>query len=414
MRHSFYTEQKQFFVYALRGDEEYIYVGKSTCRRPSAIFSAHVNGHYGATRHYFQKTGPNRPAMYLLEQKEMTASEAYKHVVAWVHVFINAGFRSINAEGVEEDARTLVPETQRIVQRIMQEPLDHILQRTRLDKPSDADRVKEESVATKQTVSKTKLSIRLTQGEKDRFDLFAKTMGLNQRQAFLYLLESAEKMQNDSQERRQTDSIRKVINDYQRCVDKLQQNNKQLQQKVQVLNSKKEKECQSEMRDKDRIQFMRSIVARFLAISLSSKMFGCPLNEYSYREFKKRFPDPDKYEYPKPGQILLQLEAIVWGKGRGVMYFVLGTDENGRRYKIRVYPKDWYIGVHIHQSSYAIKGSYWLLGCQKAKDGAVDLVGAFPVVETSTAFATEETQNKKMPLSEKILRAQEMRIGKQY
>ena len=133
----------------------------------------------------------------------------------------------------------------------------------------------------------------------------------------------------------------------------------------------------------------------------------------SYKEYKKRFSSLDDYKYPEPGQILLSLEAIVWGKGKGTMYFVLGADDNGRQYKIRFYPKDWYTGIYIRQSPYATKGSWWLIGCQKAKDGAADLVGALPIHSAGVVMSAGVRPESKMPLSEKIRRAHESSMGKQ-
>ena len=143
MNSNHYEEKKEFRIYAilLRAEENYVYVGKTTGRRISAVYSRHTTGGVKATEGYFDQG--ETLEFYLLEELQVTTSTAYKHIVAWCHIFQRAGYAGINHEKTLSQAENLLPETRAIVESHSQKPLEQILQCTRLENPASADKTVE-------------------------------------------------------------------------------------------------------------------------------------------------------------------------------------------------------------------------------------------------------------------------------
>ena len=82
------------------------------------------------------------------------------------------------------------------------------------------------------------------------------------------------------------------------------------------------------------------------------------------------------------------------------MYFVMGKTLEGECIKFRFYPKKEFVGVQVRQSYYALLDSKWLLAGRKAPDGAIDLLAAFPLLNSTGSVNAE-----KLSLDEQIHRA---------
>ena len=103
-----HTEIRQFRIFALVLGEE-IFVGKTTSPRISAVYSRHRCGTVAATRGILDQG--ERPALHILEQLECTGADAYRHVLAWIHLFEQAGFCSINHVATAVSSDLLYPPT---------------------------------------------------------------------------------------------------------------------------------------------------------------------------------------------------------------------------------------------------------------------------------------------------------------
>lgn len=193
--------------------------------------------------------------------------------------------------------------------------------------------------------------------------------------------------------------INSVCKSYKQDILTLQEHNAQLQQTIQAL---KEEIANDKLRARRNLCMAQAMVRIYLQHCPPPMQTGLPLREFSYKQYKARFPDAEKYEYPEPGQYLMRLEAIVWGKEKGPVYFLVGTSLDCRKYKFRVYARDSNIGLEVHQSPHATYRSVWLLGGQLAKDGAVDLVASLPITEPITEATKVQTLSgsRKPPLAE--------------
>ena len=106
--------------------------------------------------------------------------------------------------------------------------------------------------------------------------------------------------------------------------------------------------------------------------------------------------------------MLLSLEAVLWGNSLHRACFLIGIGEDGQRYKLRHYPKNNFFGIPFLDSPYARKGTWWHIGCQRAKDGSMDIVSALPVPTPGSSEIAETknlTQSQKSALDDIIQNA---------
>ena len=106
-----HTEIRQFRIFALVLGKA-LFVGKTTSPRISAVYSRHRCGSVAATRGILDQA--ERPTLHILEQVECTGAEAYRHVLAWIHLFQQAGYSSINHEATVASSEYLYPPTEAI------------------------------------------------------------------------------------------------------------------------------------------------------------------------------------------------------------------------------------------------------------------------------------------------------------
>lgn len=122
---------KHFRIYALITGVKLAYIGKTTAREMSAVYRHHIKGRCNHTRDTIGRAG-NATQLHLLTDLTACTPVSYRHVVAWVHIFLAAGYPVVNQPGIIEDAENLYPETVRLVNSLLTTPLETILQRTHL------------------------------------------------------------------------------------------------------------------------------------------------------------------------------------------------------------------------------------------------------------------------------------------
>lgn len=87
----------------------------------------------------------------------------------------------------------------------------------------------------------------------------------------------------------------------------------------------------------------------------------------------------EKNQYPEQeGFILLQLEINLWGYSLHRPGFLVGKGGDGRQCLFHCYPGRGGIGFLIREYSYVKSGTFWYVGCQRSKDGAMELFLVIP------------------------------------
>jgi len=390
-----YNDQKRFCVFALvLPSEEIAYIGKTSGKRLSAVFSNHVCGKVAATSPYFGKMPDQYPALHLLETIHASTAEAYRHVLCWIHRFRSNGYQVINHSGSLKQASRLLPTTQDILQTLPKDELDVLLARTKLAHPTDAD---EKSVSmSKETAEKMeRLSIRLSNHDKARFTQLSTKLHCGQRETFRFLLDIA--AQKDRE-----------ITQFARYIPKeirgLEKENAHLKTKLSRLQNRIAPEFQRLSALQARQDFFQYGIRAYIQTYYPMPYSGTPLPTTSYKKFMRSLPPGNEYVYPDAdGFLLFFPEALLYGTRPAL--FVVGVAQ-GKRYKLRIYDKPSNIGFSL-KSPYGTIGSRWYLGFRRAKDNAMDLTIALPLPSDQPAGMYSQ-DIESLPSLDDLIRATSM------
>lgn len=384
MRRQFYTEPRQHRIYALIDRElKVAFVGKSYAQDLSSLYSKHINGRSYHTADYFGKEPSKvKPELLILEEVHCTGAVAYKHIVAWSLYLEEHGFLMLTQNGTMLYSEQLLPETQEIYDRISQQAIEEVLQRTA---SLTRNPQKEKAVRNKeQKVSKPKLSIRVDKQDRDIFMELKRGMGVTQREVFHLLLDSII-LNNDSND---ISLIRRQKNQIQ-----------DLEQEVQNLKHSLAEERTSKKHDR-RIGEILSHAKTVVSSYLRRQMEGIYYIEKPLRPVRKPLNNIHDFPYPtESGQASIQLDEMVYGKSHG-MVFVLGWTEDGKPIKLRHYGKREFLGIDPRFSEYAVRGTWWQVHYHLDEHGAADLIAALPLL--SKVQPTENQLDKKSALDEVI------------
>ena len=383
-----HTEIRQFRIFALVLGEE-IFVGKTTSPRISAVYSRHRCGTVAATRGILDQG--ERPALHILEQLECTGADAYRHVLAWIHLFEQAGFCSINHVATAVSSDLLYPPTEMILKALPQEPAQQILARTHVQKPSEANiRTSRKLVFLPEPEKQVQMNLRMTAKDKKTFDRFCRKHRLKSREALGLLLDQ---ITGEDTHLKQLLSVQR---------DLREENNK-LKDRLAVLSGKGPPV--QEKRGEAYLCFLQPGLEAYIQ-RLCLNREEDPLPAVPYKRFRKQ--TNIRYEYPQEeGFLLLTAEVSLWGRNRS--RFVLGRGENGDYLKLRYYPKPLVAGVPIWDYP---SGTQWLIGCRRASDGAMEIAAAFPLPPVPEKRAEENTpteSERRISLDDQIRTAEKKR-----
>jgi len=317
-RHPEETRDYRIYAMLLRAEETYFFIGKTSAKRMSAVFSRHRTGCVKATEGYFDQD--EMPELYLLEELPMTRREAYRHVVAWCSLFYRAGYVGINHPGTLVQSMDLLPATKAIADILGNEPLDQILERTWLPHPADADLVPDRPAADPKKES-IQMNIRLQRQDKARFDSFCRTANLNQREGFMLLLDRV--MQST-----EFPHLHNLLIERDSKISALEQENEK--QKVQLARWTDLGKSQGELEKEKQLHFLREGLTQYLNLLFPDEKERSALPESSYRKFMKKCPQKERPRYPEAdGFLILRLEALLWGSSLRRAAFLIGIGDDG-------------------------------------------------------------------------------------
>lgn len=370
---------KHHRIYAIiRGDLAYI--GKTTGRQLTAAYRNHINGRCAHTRSTIGDPTQGLPRLYLLEEIDACTPIAYRHIVAWVHIFVSAGYNVVNQSGTLEYAKKLHPETATLAAQFSTEPLDVILKRTFLPRPSIADRMenrepeKQENIPQRTGHVTTQLSIRLEQEEKRAFAAYAERMKLTQRDAFMHLLR---KHSNDLTNRNEDKFMLKTQRQREKVIGKLREDNDKLRKQIEIMKITTPESTAPKMTQRYR-DVQAGIRDYFARQGLEGRL-ASPLPRYGYKRFMRNLSAGVCYDYIRNEELFVfRPKAILYGDAKPAVHFWIGRSESGGQCKIRIYTKADFVGVSPLSDKYAKQGVTWLVKTRTATDGAEDLIFALP------------------------------------
>ena len=355
---------KPYTIFAISfGDT--IYVGKTTSPRLSEVYRRHRRGAVKKTKMF--STSGVKPTLHILERDDMPAYLAHRLVVAYTHSFLNAGFEVLGSVKTLSQANNLHPETKELVTAISEIGIDSILQCSSVKKPTDADFCIPNDPALRP--ASEKLTIRISKWEKDRLNNFSQKMHMTQRQTFQFLLSYYEQPKSDFPPWEDDVYVRAMLGALREENAKLRKQNENYKNKLHINEDSVDPV-------KFQLEQICSGLSKFFAIMDPAATIPLALERARY----KNYPHVQEYQYPKKaGIFIFRPHAILTGKGRYPAKFIIGSCQDGSRLKIRYYPKKYFAGIRPDNSTFMLRGSTWVIGCQEAKDGAMDLILAFPL-----------------------------------
>lgn len=361
MSSKFHTEVRHYYIYAiLTLDEMTAYVGKSYAKNPRSRFTAHLRGELTGTRDDFSPGAwaGDRPEFCILEAVDCTGAKAYQHIVAWCHYFEEQGFALLMPAGTCSYADHMLPSTVQIYEEVCAPfSLKEVLNR---EVPVQKEAAKPWTPELKQ------MNLRVREDVMEAFRLFCKEHGMTQSEGLRALL-----LQSGCAEG--YGMVESVKRDMQRKDDEIAE----LKEENGKLRGKRDSGFYHCVKWAD---VVRELLDHILDKTEPTDTETEPLKANRFGESAKLF---HAHQYPEmSGTCHLKVEAFIYGnseRGRKAALFVLGTTPDGRKIKLRWYPKKEFIGVYPHSRQYAYEGSEWLMGYIAAESGAVDLIAAIPV-----------------------------------
>lgn len=360
-------KKKGFKIYLLVFGK-FAYVGKTFSKRLSSVYQRHCRGDVVATRRIAQKE--ERPKMYLLIDEEMERYQAYRYVLAYVRMFREAGYHILNCERSVVRSEDLHIETQKLFENI-QENVESLLARTYMKDIRSADEVVPDIAQAKP--EKQKLTIRVDPAIKAEYMRLGQERGLSQEETLLCLVNNAKQSNLKLSNAERDACIFETLKSYKEKIEKLKKQNAELKESVKTSRADKHDKLR---RKNDQFDFIKNGVLEYFKMMRSAG--GIPLE--IEQGFYENYPTRDQYEFPEKERFfVVRPVAILYGKGRWNARFLLGEGDDGKRYKFRMYPKNYYMGIPLNNKVFGKRNSVWLVGCEKATDGAMDLVFSFPL-----------------------------------
>ena len=371
---------EKYCIYAIIAGKK-AFVGKTTSDDYGAILRRHRRGEIKHTRKHFGRRGSTEPKFVALLTVETDFTVAYRYVVAFMRCFLDDGYEVLNSCGMIDHARDLHFHTQKILESIKLIPLAIRLQgmagNTAMENqmPNLIPEEEHNQMATAQKELATeKLTVRLTPTDKKGLADLAKVTGVSQSKMVMLLLENYENSGSAGMGESCIDYVHRVLSKYEDRIETLEGENRMLRQK-QKESEVREKEAYVK-REKE---FNRTLTAYFGSF-VSLLPDNPPLDQGLYRDYLAKTHRCEQARYPETEDPFVFFpERVMLGREKRFPLFITGYDRYRRNTLLRFYPKKNYVGFNFADKEYGVQGSCWMVRCERAKDGAMNLVFALPL-----------------------------------
>lgn len=399
------TPKRHFKIYALLDRHQKIaFIGKSYAKDLSSIFSNHICGKNVYTKAYFGKTPPLViPELCILSEVYDIYKVAYKWILAWVRVFLENGYTMVMQEGSVMYATALHPDTKKIYDSLLHEPLDDVLKRgtSYSEKTAYVENASKNQKEEHRELMHFNLSV--FKDDLESFSNFCADRGLSKKDGFSLLVKGCPKI-NDK------DSF---------AAEELAFLQKKLIAQTATLEDVQGKleKAMADLRDDARYSILLETVQDLLREYCK---VACTFDAEPFEKLKivsfNSFLNFSHYDYPSEevGCCVVALKALVYGRGVAPPIWILVEDEEGKLLKFRTYPDKSYLGIRIPRSALAFRGARWLVSWRRAIDGAIELCGSLPISPALDKLVPDDylppmIPDELYPLDEIIYRASEKR-----
>lgn len=157
-------------------------------------------------------------------------------------------------------------------------------------------------------------------------------------------------------------------------IETLEGENRQLRQRLREIK-KGEKEAYVK-REKEFHKTLTAYFGNFVPLLPDNP----PLDQGLYRDYLANTPSCEQARYPESEDAFVFFpERVMLGREKRFPLFITGQDRYRRKTLLRFYPKKYYVGLSFTDEEYGVQASSWLVRCERANDGAMNLVFALPL-----------------------------------
>ena len=398
------SKTRNYKIYALYNPTRRIaFLGKSYAKTLAPIYSKHICGKNIYTKAHFGKAAPFViPQLSVLEHVIGTYREAYRHLVAWCRVFLDAGYTMLTQEGTVYYAKSLHPATKAIYSSIRTTPLETVLQQEPCEPTKVSSKAPTSKIKSERVNASVQFNLRVFTTDMLNFVQFCESLGLSRKEGFSLLLSSCPYTAEDK-----TSYANEEINILKK---RLASQTKTLQ----ITQDKLEKLTLS-IRNDARYQSLLCTVQAMLRDYCEILCLGADSQPFKKLKICRyhQYPNIARFNYPEDeqGTELIILKGLVYGQGRTPVIFILAERKDGQLLKYRFYPKKDYIGIMLPHSAWTFLGARWLVTWRRANDGSAELCASLPLPLSLDTLVPDDyppsspTAERKISLDEMIQRA---------
>ena len=154
-----------------------------------------------------------------------------------------------------------------------------------------------------------------------------------------------------------------------------------LEEQVQKLEAELHaQDAEDRKRNRKRDTSLRQSIFDYFAYYKSALPGSSRLPQGLYADYLSSTPPEQRHKYPATEDIFVFYpEAILLGKGKFAPLFIIGQDSCHQKILLRYYPKQHWFGLCFNDKIFGRQHSQWLVRCERAKDGAMDVVFSLPL-----------------------------------
>lgn len=372
-------KKQHYRIYAIIADDK-AYVGKTTAQRLEPILWRHQRGGVAYTRNHY-KRGISDPRIVVLEEILTDVHTAYRHTIAFIRMLMGDGYKILNSPGMVEDAMDIHALTQAILDDLHHIPLSKRISQepalTAAPPPESADTGNpppRKHAPPRQEPATAKLAIHLSPTEKERFIELTRATGVTQRQCLMLMLENARNDDLLNPDWSANEYVSLMLSVYKDEIAKLKEQVQKLKAELHAQNTEDRK------RNRKRDTSLQESICDYFAYYKSALPGSSHLPQGLYADYLSSTPPGQRHKYPSTEDTFIFCpHAILLGKGRFAPLFIIGQDSYHQEILLRYYPKQHWFGLRFSDQTFGRQHSQWLVRCERAKDGAMDVVFALPL-----------------------------------
>ena len=114
-RSNFYNKKEHRAIYILVSPtEKSFHINHCLVESVRETYRHNIKGRRYATQKFISDIQPDRPCLFVLEEIETTISDAYKHVLVWIKILMENGYKCYNYKATIDATKELHAKTEKL------------------------------------------------------------------------------------------------------------------------------------------------------------------------------------------------------------------------------------------------------------------------------------------------------------